>query len=289
MKMDGKKIAQQIIAALNQKPTPKKFLAVFLIGDDSASVSFIKQKENIGKELGIDFRLYKYPEGIKNDELREKVRKTTQHKTCGGALVQLPLPSHLNKHYILNVVPREKDVDVLGERALGAFYAGRNPVLPPSVGTVEKILKATSYQLKAKKVAVIGAGLLVGKPISMWLEDKAGELAVFTNKTESLSDKLKDYDLVISGAGKAGLIKPEYLKKGAGVIDFGCDMAYGEVRGDFDASDLKANRPHRLSSASAGAVSSQLKAGFYTPTPGGTGPILVAQLFENFYILNERR
>ncbi|MBI2033624.1 MAG: hypothetical protein HYT13_00815 [Candidatus Liptonbacteria bacterium] len=120
--IDGKKIAESILAKLRSKPKPEKFLATVLVGEDPASISFLKQKEKAAKELGVDFRLYKFPKEIKNDSLREEVLKISKHKTCGGVIVQLPLPEHLNKHYILNVIPREKDVDVLGERALGAFY-----------------------------------------------------------------------------------------------------------------------------------------------------------------------
>src|SRR3989344_7732058 len=162
----GTKIAEEIIDKLKKQPKPKKFLAAFLIGNDSASISFLAQKEKVAKELGVDFRLYRYPPDIKQDPLRKEILKIISHKNCGGAIVQLQLPEHINKHYILNVIPREKDVDVLGERALGAFYVGRNPVLPPAVGTVEKILVSCRLSLVACNVAIVGLGLLVGKPIA---------------------------------------------------------------------------------------------------------------------------
>jgi GxxExxY protein len=417
--IDGKKIAAEILAKLKSRPAPKKFLAVFLVGDSPASLSFIKQKEKVAKELGVDFRLYKFPPEIKNDELRGEIRKIVDHKTCGGAIVQLPLPEHINAQYVLNVIPREKDIDVLGERALGAFYAGRNPVLPPAVGVVEEILKESqlyewhpnatnktrmiiekelsykvngiffqvhddlgryctekqygdvlekklkqegiSYKreqgvsiggrlsnfvdfivedkiaidLKAKpfvtkedyfqmkryleatglelglivnfrskylrpkrilnskigsgqepiriaseysdmfvgldylsqmRVVVVGRGSLVGRPAAVWLMGRAKELVVL-GRGGDLS-LLKDADLVVLGAGIAGLVKPEMLKPGAGVIDFGYDGG----RGDFD--------PNQTPDARHQAP------GWYTPTPGGTGPILVAKLFENFFKLN---
>jgi len=270
MEIDGKKLAGEIIDALKQKPTPKKFMAVFLVGDDPASASFVRQKEKTGKTLGIDFRVYRFPDTITSDELRREVGKTALQKKCGGVVVQLPLPDGVNAQYVLNAIPREKDVDVLGERALGSFYTGRNPVTPPAVGTVECILQASSFQLSAVRAAVVGRGALVGRPVALWLMDKVAELAVFTSKTEKMEEKLKEYDLIVSGVGKAGLIKPEQLKEGAIVIDFGYDEVDGEVRGDF-------------------AVPNELKAEsyklMYTPTPGGTGPVLVAQLFKNFYIL----
>lgn len=265
MVIDGKKIAEGILENLIKSEKPKGFLAVFFVGEDKASESFIKQKEKIAKELGVDFRLYDFPENITQDDLRKEILKIAEHKTCGGAIVQLPLPPHINRQYVLNAIPREKDADVLGERSLGAFYAGRNPVLPPAVGVVEEILRALPQDLKDKKVAVVGLGFLVGKPISEWLKGKCAEIYLLDIGSDLSA--LKNADLVILGTGQAGLVKPEMLKAGAIVIDFGYGIKNGSISGDFD---------------SAGALDSI----HYTPTPGGTGPILVAKLFENFFKLN---
>jgi len=140
MIIDGKKITEELLAELKKLPKPEKFLAAVLVGNDLASVSFLKQKEKVAHELGVDFRTYRRPTSIHQDELRKEVLAIANHKTCGGVLVQLPLPAHIDRQYVLNAIPREKDVDVLGERALGAFYAGRNPVLPPAVGVVQRII-----------------------------------------------------------------------------------------------------------------------------------------------------
>ena len=138
---------------------------------------------------------------------------------------------------------------------------------------------------RGKKIAVVGAGFLIGKPIAVWLMDnKIKELKIFEKgslpaQAGDLSG-LKEYDLVISGVGQAGLIKPEMLKDEAGIIDFGYSIEEaGKLRGDFDVSQM--SHAYRQ----AGDVKGQLS--FYTPTPGGTGPILVAKLFENFYNLNK--
>lgn len=263
--IDGKKIAGGILSGLKSRPTPKKFFAVFFVGNDPASLSFVRQKEKTARELGVDFRVYKYAEDTTNDKLRKEVSKIVLSKKCGGAIVQLPLPAHLNKHYILNVIPREKDVDVLGERALGAFYTERNPILPPPVQVVKKILEVKSVNLQEATVTVVGLGLLVGKPIVTWLAGKVKELYALDSKSDLAI--LKQADLVITGIGKAGVIRADMLKGGAGIIDFGYDEHGESMKGDFDD----------LSSSSLS---------FYTPTPGGTGPILVAELFENFYDLN---
>jgi methylenetetrahydrofolate dehydrogenase (NADP+)/methenyltetrahydrofolate cyclohydrolase len=265
MTIDGKKIASEISENLKKCGAPNKFLAAFLVGDDAASVSFLKQKERAAKELGIDFRIYRFPEKTTQDELRKEILKITGHKNCGGAIVQLPLPTHINRQYVLNVIPREKDIDVLGERALGAFYAGRNPILPPAVGVVEEILKRENLELKNKKIAVVGLGFLVGKPISEWLKGKCAEIYLLDIGSDL--DILKNADVAILGTGKAGLIKPKMVKENAFVIDFGYSNENDDkIRGDFEPPASETNIT-------------------YTPTPGGTGPILVAKLFENFYRL----
>jgi methylenetetrahydrofolate dehydrogenase (NADP+)/methenyltetrahydrofolate cyclohydrolase len=271
LKIPGKEIAQKIIDELKSRPKPEKFLAAVLVGENPVSINFLKQKEKTAKELGINFRLYQFPESIKNDGLRKEVLRIVLLKKVGGVIIQLPLPEHLNKHYILNVIPREKDVDVIGERALGAFYANRNPVLPPAVAVVKEIVDATSFRLQASKITVVGLGFLIGKPVSTWLMTKCSE--IYLLRRGSNLEILKQADLVISGVGKAGLIKPEMLKSEASIIDFGYDIdGESKIRGDFDASELEIKN-------------SKLEISWYTPTPGGTGPILVAKLFENFYTL----
>lgn len=270
LEISGLEIAGGIIERLKSETTPKKILAAVLVGKNPASISFLKQKEKIAQELGVDFRLYGFPEDIKNDDLRQEVGKVANLKKASGIIVQLPLPEHINRHYILNAIPREKDTDVLGERALGAFYTGRNPVLPPAVGVVNEILQIADFKLQDKKVAVVGLGFLVGKPIAHWLMGQVPELYLLDMGSDF--SILKNADLVISGVGKAGLIKPEMLKDGAGIIDFGYSMdESGKISGDFDT-----HLP----------ISNYQLLRFYTKTPGGTGPILVAKLFENFYQLN---
>ncbi len=280
MIIDGKQIANDILNRLLELPKPKKFLAAVLVGGDPASISFLKQKENAAKRIGVDFRLYRFPEEIKSDALRREVGAIAAHKTCGGVIVQLPLPDHLNRYSVLNAIPPEKDVDVLGGRALGAFYAGQGKALPPAVGVIALICETQKYDLAAHSAAIVGLGFLIGRPIAHWIMRRAKE-TVLLRSTSDLS-LLKYADLVIIGTGRAGLITPAMLKSGAAVIDFGyarrqtpvdgCHEETGMLSGDFDYARLP--------------VDGGQSPVFYTPTPGGTGPVLVAKLMENFYKLN---
>lgn len=264
--IDGKEMAKNITDRLKGGPAPQKIFAAVLVGDNAASESFVGQKEKAARGLGMDFRIHRFPQASTNDFLREEIGKLANASRVGAIIVQLPLPTHCNPRYVLNAIPPQKDVDVLGERALGAFYNGRSLVLPPAVAVCEELFAHEGVELQEKKVAVVGLGTLVGKPIALWLLKKAKEVYAL----DQMSDLalLKQADIVISGVGKAGLIKPEMLKQGAGVIDFGYSFdEEGKIRGDFDVDALYED-------------------GWYTPTPGGTGPILVAKLMENFYMLN---
>jgi len=282
MIIDGKIIADSIIERLRARPKPEKFFGAALVGDDPASVNFLKQKERVARALGIEFRLHQLPLGMTTDALRHEIGRLAAPKTCGGFIVQLPLPNTINRYYVLNAIPKEKDVDCLSEQALGAFYTERGKIAPPSVATVEEVLKGEGYDvldksgvLRELKAVVIGAGFLIGKPVGFWLQNRVAELVVLDAGVKNIHDKLGDADIVIAGAGHAGLFGAQHLKEGAIVIDFGFNRtADGHIVGDFDPADVD------------GSVSADAKNIHYTKTPGGTGPVLVAKLFENFYALN---
>ncbi|OGG39641.1 hypothetical protein A2127_01125 [Candidatus Jorgensenbacteria bacterium GWC1_48_12] len=274
MIIDGKTIAGGIIAELKNKPKPEKFLAVVLVGEEPSMMSFIRQKEKIAKIIGVDFRLNKFPEEVKNDELKESVREIAGIPDCGGLVLQLPLPAQINRDEIIEIIPAEKDVDNL---------TGRAPVSAPAVGVVETVIENCKLKIENLRVAVVGLGLLVGGPVSKWLEGKCAGLQTL-NSSGNL-EVLKQADLVVSGVGFAGLIKPDTLKDGAVVIDFGYDFKDGKTSGDFDASGIR-NSELPARNASHSDAGGKIRNLTYTPTPGGTGPILVAKLFENFYKLN---
>lgn len=272
--INGREIAGKIINSLKIRPAPNKIFAAVLAGKNPASISFLKLKEKTAKELGVDFKIYEFPENIITGGFKKEVSGIAGSKEVGGIIVQLPLPKHIDKRQILNVIPQEKDVDVLSECAAGVFINGHNAILPPAVGVVDEILKIKNYELKIMKVAVVGPGFLIGRPVANWLMNKVREVYV-VNKGSDYKI-LKHADLIIVGAGKAGLIKPEMLKDGAGVIDFGVSPdENGKLSGDFTLTGIQNSKFITHNS------------GWYTPTPGGTGPILVAKLMENFLILNK--
>jgi len=273
MIVDGKQLAQEIIEGLKlefNKITGKTRLAVVLVGQDPASLSFIKQKQKIAQTLGIEFKLYQYPEDIKVKDLRKKVGEICKVTANKGVVVQLPLPSHINNQVILNAILKEKDVDVLCEKNLGAYYLNRLNVLPPVVSVIAYIIKKYEVDVSGKNVLIIGRGNLVGKPASMYFINQ-GATVISTNKhTSDLESFIKKADIIVSGAGQPDLIKGDMVKDGVVIFDAAVVEESGKLTGDCDFESVSK------------------KASLITPVPGGIGPMTVAMLYMNLLILIKR-
>ncbi len=275
MVIDGKKIADKILNELKNEVAKIKnppYLAAVLVGDNTGSRRFLELKKRAAESIGIECRIYEFPEKVSNGELRKKLNQIVKATTCAGMIIELPLPAHLNTQVILNAVPEEKDPDVLSQKAQGTFFAGRSlrqaqdklAILPPSVETAKQIFEEYEIEPKGKTAAVFGYGLLVGKPVSHWLTGQGAAVTVINEFTESPAELSKKVDIIISGVGKPDLIKPDMIKEGAIVIDFGFAGTEKGIAGDVDFEEVSK------------------KASLITPVPGGTGPIVVAAVLKNF-------
>jgi len=268
--LDGKKLAQKILDGLKKEEIlarNKIRLALIMAGGNSATKSFVAKKKKTAEELGVDFRIYEFPENISTNELRRKISPIAHKSGCDGMVIQLPLPPNINVRYILNSVPPEKDVDVLSAPAAGRFVTGKEDVMPPVAGAVKEFLEEYKINLDGKRVVVIGSGELVGKPVCWWFLNRKINFDLIEKNTEVPEDIIKKADILISGVGLQGFIKGNWIKKGAVVIDAGTSESEGKISGDVD-----------FASASS-------QAGFLTPVPGGVGPVTVAILFRNLISL----
>lgn len=276
MKIDGNKIAQEIKAELREtiSKTGKKFkLAVIQVGKNEVSERFIKMKEKFAADIGAETERYNFPDSISKDELKQEVERICADQSVSGVIVQLPLPEGLrqNSDEILNSIPLEKDVDVLSPGSIERFKKGESgDILPPVAGAVKIILEKiglSAEDLKIKNIAVVGAGALVGKPAVAWLKNNGIEARSIDRQTGDIKEQLENADIIISGAGHPGLIKPDMVKDGVVIIDAGTSEQAGKLAGDMDP------------------VTGE-KAAFFTPVPGGVGPVTVAALFKNLVNLN---
>ncbi len=259
MIIDGIKIAEKILKELQKQFVPEKEFAAILVGDDAASLSFLKQKENAARSLGVKFHLYRFADSLEQAQLQKKVHEIYMREDVGAVIIQLPLPAKYDRVAVLNEIGIDKDVDVLNGET--------SKILAPAAGSLQRILQEINFNVIDKDVVIVGSGLLIGRPIADWLMGKARKLTIM-NKGGYDSGVVRNADLVVSGTGVPRLIKGDDVKNGAVIIDYG----YGRDESDTLSGDIDFKSVSRV-------------AGFVTPTPGGTGPIVVAQLFANFYKL----
>ena len=260
--LDGKKLSEKILEKIKKRRLNLS-LAVVLVGDDPVSKVFFRQKEKACKKIGIGFKLFKFSASISEEELKKELEKLGKDKKVSGIIIQLPLPKKFDSQEILNLIPLEKDIDVLSERALEKFRAGELLILPPVVGAVSHLLEEYNISLKGKKVVLVGKGKLVGFLIYLWLLRKGAKVLVVDKSTKDVSSVTKKADILISGVGKPNLIKGDMVKKGVVVIDAGTALRDGKLVGDVDFEKVSP------------------KAEYITPVPGGVGPLTVASLLEN--------
>jgi len=259
MIINGKKIAEDIVFKLQFLEKPQKSLAAILVGKNSQSESFLKQKEKIANQLGIKFILLRLSEEISEFEIIKELEKLNKDDSVGGIILQLPLPEKFKKENIISSISPLKDIDALTEES-------RKIINPLVVEVVNDILAYLNISITDRVLAVVGRGFLIGAPLLDFFKNKFLKMIAMNSKSDI--NLIKDADIIISGTGKAGLIKTDILKNNAVVIDFGYSLVNGKLKGDFlEDGDLK-----NIS---------------YTPTPGGTGPILVAEIYKNFYKLNK--
>lgn len=268
MIIEGKKLAEEILVSLKDKRSNYKKLkiAAFLIGKDNEKINFLKIKQKFAKELNIEFKIYEIDENLGRKKIRKYISEIVKHKTIKGAIIQLPLPKKLSQQYFLNTIPLEKDIDCLSVKSLGKFYTDTSFIKPPAVEVVDFLKNKYNLDFTAKEVLIVGYGTLIGKPLVHYFAKEKATVIIANEKT-NLEKFLTSVEVIVSGVGKPGLIND--CKKGAILIDFGYSVINNRIYGDLNFEKLKN------------------KAFLITPTPNGTGPILVAKIFENLFKLLE--
>lgn len=272
--IDGKKLSEKILDNLKKEIKKRRLkltLAVVLVGDDLVSKVFVRQKGKACKTTDIDFKLFKFPAKISVSELKKEIERIIKDKKNSGVIIQLPLSRKFDSQKFLNFIPLEKDIDVLSEKSLDKFRAGKLSILPPVVGAVFHLLKEYKISLKGKNIVLVGAGKLVGFPLSIWFSRKRAKVSIVDEFTKNIPSFTKKADIIISGAGKPNLIKGNMVKRGVIIIDAGTVFRKGKLIGDVDFKEVCK------------------KASYIAPVPGGLGPLTVASLLENLVKLSQRR
>lgn len=268
--IDGKKVSAQVkervaaeAAALKEKGvTPG--LAVIIVGDDSASQVYVRNKEKACAETGMYSEKYALPAETTQEELLNLVKELNGKKEISGILCQLPLPSHLNSDIVINAIDPIKDVDAFHPVNVGKIMIGDYAFLPCTPAGVMELIKSVGVDPEGKNCVVVGRSNIVGKPMAMLLLHKNATVTICHSKTVNLAEVTKQADILVAAVGRAKFITGDMIKPGAVVIDVGMNRdENGKLCGDVDFE------------------SAEKVAGAITPVPGGVGPMTIAMLMEN--------
>lgn len=269
--IDGKAVAASVVDRVAEqvkirasKGLRAPGLAVILVGSDAASQVYVRNKRKACERAGFVSKSYNLPSETSEAELLSLVQQLNDDHEIDGILVQLPVPEHINSERILEEIHPDKDVDGFHPYNIGRL-AQRIPVLRPCTPKgVMTLIESIGVDITGMNATIVGASNIVGRPMALELLLKGCTVTVSHRFTKDLQATLKDADIVVVGVGKPGLVKGEWLKKGAIVLDVGINrLENGKLTGDIE-----------FETASE-------RVGWITPVPGGVGPMTVASLIEN--------
>ena len=238
-------------------------LAVIQVGEDPASSVYVKNKEKACEHVGIESKLIKLPESTTENILIDIIQELNNIDEVNGILVQLPLPSHINEHKIVQTISPGKDVDGFHENNVGKLVLGENTFSPCTANGIIKLLLCNNIDIAGKKCVVVGRSNIVGKPTATMLLQLNGTVTICHSKTKNLKEICKNADILVCAIGKPKFFNKDYIGDGAVVIDVGIHRTEDGLCGDVDFDAVK------------DFVSA------ITPVPGGVGAMTVAMLMHN--------
>ena len=267
--LEGKPIAQRIKEQLKkdiEEKNLKPVLASIQVGDNAGAEAYAKSQRKTAESLGIEYQFHKLNQDIKEKELIEFIQGLNQDNTISGIILQMPLPAHIDYKKMGNFIRPDKDIEGMNPANMGKITFGKANILPCTPAAVMELLKETGIDLFGKEVIIVGHSEIVGKPLSLMLLEKFATVTVChigTSKAGKLEGHVSRAEILIVAVGKASLIKGEWVKQGAVVIDVGINRVEGKIVGDVEF-DVAAER-----------------ASWITPVPGGVGPLTVTILMRN--------
>jgi methylenetetrahydrofolate dehydrogenase (NADP+)/methenyltetrahydrofolate cyclohydrolase len=263
--LSGHEVAEVVYKELKEKLASLSFvpsLRVIRLGEDPASVSYVRLKDRRARELGLRSQVEVYPEDFPEEALLERIEALNRDEDVDGILVQLPLPRHIRAERVLEAISPLKDVDGFHPVNVGRLWSGGEGLFPCTPLGVIRLLRHYGVGLRGKEVVVIGRSNIVGKPLAALLlrEDATPTLA--HSKTENLPEVTRRAQVLVVAAGRPHLVRKAWVRPGAVVVDVGVNRVEGRLLGDV----------HPEVAEVAGAL---------TPVPGGVGPMTVAMLMAN--------
>ena len=247
-------------------------LAVVLVGDDSASKVYVRNKEKACEEVGIYSEVHRLSANTSEEELLKLINELNENDKSDGILVQLPLPKHLDDKVIIDNIKPEKDVDAFHPSNVGKIMIGDYDFLPCTPAGIMELIHESGVEVDGKTCVVIGRSNIVGKPMSMLLLHENGTVTTCHSHTKNLAEVTKSADILVAAVGIPKFVKADMVKPGAVVIDVGMDRdENGKLCGDVDFNEVE---------PVAGAI---------TPVPGGVGPMTIAMLMRNTVTASKKK
>lgn len=276
--LDGKALAAEIrsevktqVAALAEKGVSTA-LAVILVGDDSASQVYVRNKIKACTDTGIRSLEFRMPAETTQQQLLAKIAELNADENVDGILVQLPLPKQINADAVISAIDPAKDVDGFHVANAGALVTGKQGFVPCTPFGVMRLIEKSGVDPRGKTAVIVGRSNIVGKPMALLLLAADATVTVAHSRTPDLCAVTRNADILVAAVGRAKLIKADMVKPGAVVIDVGMNRdENGKLCGDVDFSEVKAI------------------AGSITPVPGGVGPMTIAMLMQNTALAAQMR
>lgn len=268
--IDGKKLANAIQQDIAREVEHLKKagvtpgLAVILVGNNEASKVYVRNKEAACKKAGMFAEQHNLPADTSEETLLQLIETLNHNPKIHGILVQLPLPPQIKEQKVFEALLPEKDADGFHPVNMGNLLIGRNTVIPCTPFGILKMLESIPYPLEGKEAVVVGRSNIVGKPIAILLLQRHATVTICHTRTKDMAKKISDADIVIAAVGRPHLIKGEWIKPGAVVIDVGMNrLPDGKLTGDVAFEEAKKRASH------------------ITPVPGGVGPMTITMLLWN--------
>lgn len=276
--LDGKVLAAEIrsevktqVAALAEKGVSTA-LAVILVGDDSASQVYVRNKIKACADTGIRSLEFRMPAETTQQQLLAKIAELNADESVDGILVQLPLPKQINADAVISAIDPAKDVDGFHVANAGALVTGKQGFVPCTPFGVMRLIGKSGVNPRGKSAVIVGRSNIVGKPMALLLLAADATVTVAHSRTPDLSAVTRNADILVAAVGRAKLIKADMVKPGAVVIDVGMNRdENGKLCGDVDFAEVKEI------------------AGSITPVPGGVGPMTIAMLMQNTVLAAQMR
>ena len=276
--LDGKALAAEIrsevktqVAALAEKGVSTA-LAVILVGDDSASQVYVRNKIKACADTGIRSLEFRMPAETTQQQLLAKIAELNADENVDGILVQLPLPKQINADAVISAIDPAKDVDGFHVANAGALVTGKQGFVPCTPFGVMRLIEKSGVNPRGKSAVIVGRSNIVGKPMALLLLAADATVTVAHSRTPDLSAVTRNADILVAAVGRAKLIKADMVKPGAVVIDVGMNRdETGKLCGDVDFAEVKEI------------------AGSITPVPGGVGPMTIAMLMQNTVLAAQMR